>query len=180
MCGLLHLFTRKEYAMQIARGVIGGILLFLGRELNFLLAGAMAAFLALRLTPLLPPQWPWWSDFVFIGVVGVIAAAVTIIRERAGYFVSGFLVGASFLVEYYAPGVLTLPLLPFVVGGAIGSVILGIFTEWALMIITCLIGAYYVTDLFNLSPTAEILVGSGLFIIGALTQVILWRMQKND
>jgi hypothetical protein len=31
-----------------------------------------------------------------------------------------------------------------------------------------------------LSPTAEILVGSGLFIIGALTQVILMRMQKND
>ena len=42
--------------MQIARGVIGGILLFLGRELNFLLAAAMAAFIALRLTPLLPPH----------------------------------------------------------------------------------------------------------------------------
>ena len=166
--------------MQIARGVIGGILLFLGRELNFLLAGAMAAFIALRLTPLLPPQWPGWTDYAFIAVVGIIAAAFALINERAGYFVSGFFVGASFLVEYYAPGVLTVPLLPFLVGGAIGSIILGIFTEWALMVITCLVGAYYVTDLFTLSPTAEILVGSGLVIIGALTQVILWRMQKND
>jgi hypothetical protein len=70
--------------------------------------------------------------------------------------------------------------LPFIVGAMIGSIILGIFTEWALMVVSSLIGAYYVTNLFTLSPTAEILVGSGLFIIGALTQVILMRMQKND
>jgi hypothetical protein len=34
--------------------------------------------------------------------------------------------------------------------------------------------------LFRLSSTAEILVSSGLFVIGVLTQVILMRMQKND
>ena len=166
--------------MQIARGLIGGILLFLGRELNFLLAGAMAAFLGLRLTPFLPPQWPGWSDYAFIGVLGIAAAGFTIVNERVGYFLSGFLVGASFLVEYYQPGVLTLPLLPFLVGGVLGSIILGIFTEWALMLISALVGAYYVMGLFTLDPTAEILVGSGLFIVGALTQVVLWRMQKND
>jgi hypothetical protein len=166
--------------MQIARGVIGGILLFLGRELNFLLAAAMAAFIGLRLTPLLPPQWPGWSAYVFILIVGAAAAGITIAHERAGYFLSGFLVGASFLVEYYAPGVLTLPILPFLVGGVLGFIVLGVFTEWALMIISSLVGAYYVTNIFTLDPTVEILVGAGLFIIGALTQVVLWRMQKND
>ncbi|HLO31943.1 MAG TPA: hypothetical protein VK249_22530 [Anaerolineales bacterium] len=165
--------------MQIARGVIGGILLFLGRELNFLFAGAMAVLIGFRLTPLLPPQWPGWSVYVFIGALAVIAAAITIINERIGYFLSGFLAGGYFLVEYYEPGFLTLPLLPFLVGGTIGSLIIGIFTEWALMIVSCLFGAYYVTNLFTLSPIAEILVGSGLFIIGALTQVIIMRMQKN-
>jgi hypothetical protein len=89
-------------------------------------------------------------------------------------------VGGYFLMEFYEPGVLTFPVLPFTVGAFIGSLIVGIFTEWALMIVSCLIGAYYVTSLFTLPPTAEILVGSGLFIIGALTQVILMQMQKND
>ena len=83
-------------------------------------------------------------------------------------------------MEYYEPGVLTFPVVPFILGAVIGSIIIGVFTEWALLVISCLIGAYYVTNLFTLSPTAEILVGSGLFIIGALTQVILMRMQKND
>jgi hypothetical protein len=166
--------------MTVIRGVIAGILLFLGRELNFLFAAAMAALIGLRLTPLLPPQWPAWTDYAFMGALAILAATITLINERVGYFLSGFLAGGYFLIEYYEPGVLTFPLLPFIVGAVIGSIIIGIFTEWALMVVSCLIGAYYVTNLFTLSPTAEILVGSGLFIIGALTQVILMRMQKND
>jgi hypothetical protein len=166
--------------MPIVRGVIAGILLFLGRELNFLFAAAMAAFIGFRLTPLLPPHWPGWADYAFMGVLAVLAAAITLSNERFGYFLSGFLAGGYFLIEYFEPGMLTVPWLLFLIGGVIGSLILGIFTEWALMIVSCLVGAYYVTTLFRLSPTAEILVGSGLFIIGALTQVILMRMQKND
>jgi hypothetical protein len=140
----------------------------------------MAALIGLRMTPLLPPQWPGWSAYAFIAGLAIIAAAITISNERIGYFLAGFLAGGYFLVEYYAPGILTLPLLPFLVGGAIGALILGFFTEWALVIVTCIVGAYYVTDLFTLSPTAEILVGSGLFILGALTQLILIRLLKSD
>ena len=166
--------------MLIARGVIGGILLFLGRELNFLLAAAMAALLGLRLTPLLPLAWPGWTHIVFVLALAVIAGAIPIVKPRVGYFVSGFLAGGVFLVEFYAPGVLAVPLLPLLVGGAIGALILGIFTEWALIVVSSLVGAYYLTNLFTLSPTAQILVGSGLFIIGALTQLILKRSQGDD
>lgn len=166
--------------MLITRGLIGGILLFLGRELNFLLAASMAALIGLRLTPLLPRQWPGWSHFVFVTGLAIIAAVIPIRNQRLGYFVSGFLAGGAILVEYYAPGVLTLPVLPFLVGGAIGLLIMGVFTEWALLIVTALLGAYYVTNSFMLSPTGQILAGSGLFIIGALTQAIIRRMQINE
>lgn len=165
---------------MIIRAVLGAVLLFLGRELNFLFAGAMAALIAIELTPLLPPEWPAWSDTAFILGLGVFAGAVPAINERAGYFLSGFLAGGYYLSEYYAPGVFSIPLLPFVVGGVIGSIIMGIFTEWALMIVSCLVGALYVTDLFRLSPTATTLIQAGLFIVGALTQVILMRMQKQS
>jgi O-antigen ligase len=57
---------------------------------------------------------------------------------------------------------------------------MGIFTEWALMVVSCLVGALYVTDLFRLAPTARTLIQAGLFILGALTQVILMRMQKQS
>lgn len=166
--------------MLVARGVLGAILLFLGRELNFLFAGAMAALIAIELTPLLPPGWPAWSNPAFILGLGILAGAVPSINERAGYFLSGFLAGGYYLSEYYAPGAFHVTLLPFIVGGVLGGLIMGIFTEWALMVVSCLVGALYVTDLFRLSPTARTLIQAGLFITGALTQVILMRMQKQS
>jgi hypothetical protein len=115
-----------------------------------------------------------------MAVLAIVAAAITLANDRVGYFLSGFLAGGYFLMEYYQPNVLTFPLLPFILGGVFGTLIIGFFTEWALVIVTCLIGAYYVTNLFRLSYAAQLLVGSGLFIIGALTQFILIRMQKGD
>jgi hypothetical protein len=166
--------------MLIVRGIIGGILLFLGRELNFIFAGAMAGLLAYRLTPLLPAAWPAWSDAAFMIGLGLIAASLVLLNERFGYFLSGFLAGGFFLVEYYAPNLLTVPLLPFLVGGAIGSLVIGLLTEWALILVSAAIGASYLLNLFVMDPTAEILVGAGLFIVGALTQVIIMQSQKQS
>lgn len=165
--------------MLVIRGVIGGILLFLGRELNFLFAAAMAALIAFRLTPLLPAQWPWWGDGAFILTLAIIAAILVLLNARAGYFVSGFLAGGYLLVEYYAPNMMIVPWLPFVIGGVIGALILGLLTEWALILVSSGIGAAYVLNLVRLDPTAEILVGAGLFIVGALTQVIIMQAQKQ-
>ncbi len=165
--------------MQIARVVIGAILLFLGRELNFLFAAAMAVLIGFRLTPILPSQWPALYSYIFIGILALIAAGIAILDERAGYFFSGFLAGGYILVEYYEPGVLTMPLLPFLVGGILGALIIGFLTEWALLIISCLIGAYYVASYFTLPSTAQILITAGLFILGGLTQAVMWYMQRK-
>jgi hypothetical protein len=165
--------------MLVIRGVIGAIILFLGRELNFLFAGGMAALVAFRLTPKLPASLPGWADYALVIAFALIAAILVLANESAGYFISGFFAGGYALMEYFAPGVLTFPFIPFLVGSVIGALIIGIFTEWALIVISSLIGAIYATTLFRLSQTAETLVAGGLFVIGSLTQVILMRMQKQ-
>ena len=166
--------------MLIIRGAIGGVLLFLGRELNFLLAAAMAALLSFRLLPFLPPQWPGWYDTVVIFGLAILAGTIPILNKRVGFYVSGFIAGGTFLVEYTAPDGVSLPMIPFLIGAILGSLILGIVTEWALIIVSCLIGAYYTTNLFNLSYIPRMLVGSGLFIIGALTQAFLRRGEVDE
>ncbi|HUG33989.1 MAG TPA: hypothetical protein VMJ90_04410 [Anaerolineales bacterium] len=165
--------------MLVVRGIIGAIILFLGRELNFIFAAGMATLISFRLTPLLPSAWPSWADTAFIVGMAVLAAVLVLIEERAGYFISGFLAGGYVLTEYYAPGVLAVPILPFFVGGVLGSLILGIFTEWALIVVSSVIGAIYLTGMFLLSDTARILLTAGLVIIGALVQVLIMRAQKQ-
>ena len=85
--------------MLIVRGVIGGIILFLGRELNFIFAGGMAALIGFRLTPKLPASLPGWADYAFIVALAVIAAGVVLANERVGFFLSGFLAGGYVLVK---------------------------------------------------------------------------------
>jgi hypothetical protein len=164
--------------MILVRGAIGGILIFLGRELNFLFAGGFAAMIALRVVPLLPSSWPAWGDMAFVVVIALIAAAIPALNERTGYVLSGFLAGGFFLADYYVPGFISIPILPFLVGGAVGGIIMGVLTEWALMIVSSLVGSIYVMDLFTFSRTMELVLTGGLFFAGALTQVITWRMQK--
>ncbi|MEP7137166.1 MAG: hypothetical protein ABI904_19745 [Chloroflexota bacterium] len=165
--------------MILVRGAIGGILIFLGRELNFLFAGGFAAMIALRVVPLLPSSWPAWGDMAFVVVMALIAAAIPMLNERAGYVLSGILAGGFFLADYYVPGFISIPILPFLLGGTVGGIVMGVLTEWALMIVSSLVGSIYVMDLFTFSRTMELVLTGGLFFAGALTQVIMWRMQKH-
>jgi len=166
--------------MIIIRGALGGILLFLGRELNFLFAGGFAAMIALRVVPLLPSSWPAWGDIVFIIVVAAIAAAIPAINERAGYVVSGILAGGFYLADYYVPGFIAIPILPFLVGGAVGGIIMGLLKEWSLMNVSSLVGSIYVMDLFTFRREIELMLTGLLFFAGALTQVLTWRAQKHS
>lgn len=165
--------------MITIRAILGGIFLFLGRELNFLFAAGMAALVALRLNPVLPAAWPAWADTAVLITLAVIAAAIPFIHERAGYVVSGALAGGYFLSEYFAPGGVGFPILPLIVGAGIGGTVMGIFTDWALMLVTSLIGSFFIMDLFTFDRMTETLVSGGLFIVGALTQVIVRRMQQK-
>lgn len=165
--------------MVVAKAVFGGILLFLGREANFLFAGGFAALYGFRMVTALPSDWPAWADIAFIAGLGLLAAAVPLAHERAGYILSGVLAGSYYTVEYFAPGVPTLPLIPILLGGMVGGLVMGFLTEWALMVVSSVIGAVYVVELFNISLEMKSWVGAGLFLAGALTQVILRRMQQQ-
>lgn len=165
--------------MVTARAVLGGILLFLGREVNFLFAGGFAALFGFRMVSALPGDWPAWGDIAFIAGLGILAAGIALAQERVGYVLSGILVGSYYAVEYFAPGVPTLPIIPFVLGGMVGGLVMGFLTEWALMVISSVIGAVYVVDLFNISLEMKSWIGAALFLAGALTQVVLRRMQQK-
>lgn len=165
--------------MLVIKGIIGGVLLFLGRELNFLFAGAMAFLIGARLTPLLPSQWPDWTEWAFMIGLGILAASLTFVDDRGGYIISGFLAGGYVAAEYYTPNMLVIPVMPFILGGVVGALILGIFTEWALIVLSSLIGGYYLTTMFRLAQTPRVLITAGLIIIGAVVQAIIMRQQKQ-
>ena len=165
--------------MIVIRGALGAILAFLGREMNFLFAGGFAAMIALRVLPLLPASWPAWGPMAFVAGMALIAGSIPFINERAGYVVSGFLAGGFFLADYFVPNFIAIPILPFIFGGAVGGIIMGLLTEWALMLVSSLVGAIYAIQLFTLGYTLKLMLTGLVFLAGAFTQVIMRRMQQN-
>jgi len=162
------------------RGIAGVVILFLGRELSFLFSAAMAAFLGTRLTQFLPPSWPAWADLAFLAVLAILGALLTLLDERTGYYVCGFLVGGFIFNEIYAPRALTIPILPFVVGSVLGAVIIGLLGEWGMIVVSSLIGTYLIYGVLPLVGIAKTLASAGIFVIGAVAQVILFQMQKQS
>src|SRR6185295_2998199 len=144
--------------MVAIRGVLGLILAFLGRELNFVFAAGFAAMIALRVLPLLPASWPSWGPMAFVITMALIAALIPFINERTGYVVSGFLAGGFFLADYFVPNFISIPILPFIFGGAVGGIIMGVLTEWALMAVSSLVGAIYAMDMFTLQPSLKLML----------------------
>jgi len=167
-------------SLSLIQGAAGVAILFLGRELSFLFSAAMAAFLGYRLTPLLPSSWPSWSDTAFVIALAVIAAILTSLDKRAGYYVCGFLIGGYAFSEIYAPNSLSIPILPFIVGSVLGAVVIGIFTEWAMIVVSTFIGTYILYGVLPLFGTARTLASAGIFVVGALAQVVLFQMQKHS
>jgi len=162
------------------RGATGVIILFLGRELSFLFSAAMAAFLGTRLTHLLPATWPSWTDPAFLIALAVIAAVLTLLDKRISYYVTGFLVGGFVFNEIYAPGSLTILLLPFFVGSVLGSVVIGLLGEWGMILVSCLVGTYLIYGVLPFFGLTRTLAAAGIFIVGAVAQVILFQMQKHS
>lgn len=161
------------------RTIAGIIILFLGRELSFLFSAAMAAFLGMRLTFLLPPSLPGWADTALILTLALLGAVLTLLNKDTGFYVCGFLIGGFAFNEYFASRSAAFLILPFVVGSVLGAVFIGLLKEWALILVSTLIGTYLLYGVLPLSSTARILASGGLFVIGALVQVILFQMQKH-
>lgn len=162
------------------RGAAGVIILFLGRELSFLFAGTMAAFIGTRLTYLLPTAWPSWSEPAFLAALAVIAAVLTFLDKKISYYITGFLVGGFILSEIYAPGVLTIPVLPFFVGSVLGAIFIGLLGEWGMILVSCLIGTYLIYSVLPLFGLTKTLASAGIFVVGAIAQVIIFQMQKHS
>jgi hypothetical protein len=164
---------------MILRGLAGAAALFLGRELSFLFSAALAALIGIRLTPLLPASWPGWATYAFLIALALLGAVLTLIDKDAGYYVCGFLVGGFAASEYFAPGSLSIPLLPFIIGSVLGAVIVGIGNEWAIIIVSCVIGVYLIYDVIPLYGMGKILAAAGIFIVGTLAQVMIFQSQKH-
>lgn len=174
--------------LDIVKAVFGGVMLFTGRDQEWLFALGIGLLVGLKFTFLLPQDAQLWMILVVVAAGGAIGILPFLIQQENSFTITGILFGGFLLSEYgntVSRAIVGTELsgstwLIFLVGAVIGAVALMWTKTWGLMFATAMVGAFLVTDLFtDLTPVVESLVAAGLFIVGCLTQAIIMRIEKQ-
>jgi len=156
--------------------VAGAVLLVLGRKLFWLFVAIAGFYLGFEVARALAAEQPVWLLWTIAIGAGLIGAVVAMLLQRVGFALGGFYAGgyiALLAVERFAPG--TIGVAAFLVGGVIGAVLAALLMDWAIIVLSCLVGAALVVPALALQPLASALVYAGLVAFGIVMQVQLMR-----
>lgn len=161
MGGILDSLGVAGTALAV-RIAIGAALLMLGRRLYWLFVGAVGFVVAIDLASVyLTGSEPWVRLAIGI-VVGLIGALLAIFLQKLAVAIAGFAAAAYFsaaLMEAFAlePSV---ELVIIIVAGIIGAILAGALFDWALILLSSMIGADLLVDTFALEgfPALAVLV----------------------
>jgi hypothetical protein len=130
--------------------VPGLLLLFLGRRLFWLFVAVAGFVVGVEAAPYLLPHQTELFTLVVALVLGVIGALLALFLQKVAIAIGGFVGGG------YLAAVLCAPLLGgagmrypgawlcFLVGGILGAILMMVFFNWALIILSSLQGAHLI------------------------------------
>lgn len=157
---------------------IGIALLFLGRRLFWLLVAAVGFAAGVELAPWLVHEPSSVLVITAALVLGFIGALLALFLQKVAVAVVGFVAGgrlavaiiAAFLVQHETTFALT-----FLIGGIVGALVFLLLFDWALIVLSSLVGAYLITGAITLPQTGATIVFIVLTIIGIVVQTGLSR-----
>jgi hypothetical protein len=172
-------FPQMEFSVAIVGALIGAVILFFGRKLFWLCVAAVGFAGGVQIAPLLVHD-PLMALIIAL-VLGLIGALLALFLQKVAIGVLGFLAGgklayaiAEAFWAHYAPYSVVI----FVVGGIIGAILLLVLFDWALIIVSSLIGAHLIVVYLReigLPPIGSTIVFIGLTVIGILVQAASFR-----
>lgn len=137
------------------RVILGVVVLFAGRELFWLFVGVVGFVFGVDLISVLLANLPYWAVVLAGVVVGALSAALAMGLQRPIASLAGFLVG-GYTVEGLIAGFSWEPHLvawtPFIAGGVVGAIATFVLYDWALIVLSSLLGASLIIGETSLDP----------------------------
>ena len=160
-----------KYIMQLLIVLLGLIVLVYGRRIFWLFIG-IAGFLAgVEITHVFLASQPQWVILLCGFVVGLFGALLSILIERLAFILAGFYAGIYLiLLLSHSLGFRVNDIILFLVGGFIGALFSGLLMNWAIILLSCLVGAGAIVGQLELDQTFRTIVFVVLVMIGTFTQ----------
>ena len=160
--------------------LIGVVILFFGRNLFWLCVAAIGFAAGVELAPHLVQDPSALLSLTIALLLGIIGALLALFLQKIAIAVLGFLAGgklagaiaAAFFVHYAQHSTII-----FVIGGVIGALLLLVLFDWALIVVSSLIGAHLIVyqSTIALPQSGSIILFIGLAVVGILVQAASLR-----
>lgn len=168
----------SHFTVPLVGALIGIVILFFGRKLFWLCVAAVGFAAGVELAPHLISEPSPLLQLTVAIVLGIIGGLLALFVQKIAIAVFGFLAGgklagaiaAAFFVHYGQYSAVI-----FVVGGLIGAILLLTLFNWALIVISSLIGAHLIQSAIVLPPAGSTIVFLGLAVVGMVVQAASLR-----
>jgi hypothetical protein len=158
--------------------VLGILLLLFGRRLFWLFV-AVAGFVAgLTFATQFMSGQPELVILLIAIIAGIIGAFLGIILEGLAILIAGFLAGGYLATTLVASLGLTLSAgywVIYIIGGIVGLLMIASLFDWAIIILSALLGAEIIMPFLSIPASAYWLAFLGLLIVGILVQAGIWH-----
>lgn len=158
--------------------LIGAVVLFFGRKLFWLCVAAIGFAAGMEIAPHLMHEPTPILQLSVAVVFGFIGALLAIFLQKIAIAIAGFLAGGKLAMAlaaaFFAEGA-RYPGIVFVVGGIIGMILLLSLFDWALIVMSSVVGAYLIGHTIVLPATGATLLFVGLAVVGIIVQASAFR-----
>jgi hypothetical protein len=160
--------------MKFLMIVLGLIMLIFGRKLFWLFVAIVGFLVGMEFIDLLLTNQSIWIKLLGGLGAGLLGALLAIFVQRAAFILAGFFAGAYFGLLLANPlGAAGASLILAVASGAIGAIVAALLMDWAIIVLSCLVGAGAVVSRLGLRDLNTAIVFLVLVIIGILVQAKL-------
>jgi hypothetical protein len=158
--------------MILVRILVGIGLLTLGRRLFWLFVGLIGFIWAIRIAAHFFPGHSDWMILCIALMAGVLGALLTVFLQRLAIGLAGFSAGVYIAIRLlHVSGWGTqVDWLVFLIGGILGVVLIFVLFDWALIILSSLLGAGLITETIRFGESVMTLLFIALFLSGVLVQ----------
>jgi len=161
--------------------LIGAVILLFGRKLFWLCVAAVGFAAGIELAPHFVQQPTPLLALTFALVLGFVGALLALFLQKIAIAVAGFLAGGKLAIAIAAAfffqhaNYLTII---FIIGGIIGAVLLLSLFDWALIVLSAVVGAYLIESAIVLPTAGMAVLFVALAIVGVFVQAMAMRTRQ--
>ena len=159
--------------------LLGIALLFLGRKLFWIFVG-VAGFVVGSEIAARYVAGTQGTNLLIAIAAGILGAVIAIFLQKVAIAIAGFVIGGYITVELLRTAALfpaasvgihgTAFSVPYIIGGIVGAVLLFVFFDWGLIVLSSLSGASLIVHGLRFQPPALSVLFAVLVVAGILVQ----------